>query len=248
VVERGGGAAVIAIHLPSALPAPGESVQVDGDAANHLRVRRVAPGAPVVLLDGRGGRATGTLVELHRGVAQVQVTGVTHVAPPAAIHLFVPVGDRDRMMWLGEKAVELGVARWTPVMFQRSRSVSPRGEGESFDRRLAARMQGALEQSGGAWLPVVDACVEPDALVDIAARTRLLLDAAGEPVGHALDAGAPVAIALGPEGGMDPAERQMLLDAGWCPVSLAPSILRFETAALAAVAVVRAHLSARGES
>ena len=73
--------------------------------------------------------------------------------------------------------------------------------------------------------------------------TSLLLDATGEPLGAFVQQlTAPVRIALGPEGGLEPAEREAFLAHGWRTVSLGVNVLRFETAAIAALAILRAHL------
>jgi 16S rRNA (uracil1498-N3)-methyltransferase len=104
-------------------------------------------------------------------------------------------------------------------------------------------MVAALEQSGGAWLPAL----YPDAIVERALAAtprgaRLLLDAAGEPI-LARRLTAPVALAVGPEGGVEPEERDLFVAAGWVPVALGANILRFETAGVAALAVARAALA-----
>src|SRR5205085_10727821 len=79
------------------------------------------------------------------------------MAPPAEVHLLVPIADRDRMLWLAEKSAELGLSSWRPIRYHRSGSVSPRGEGDAFAAKVHARMLAALEQSCGAWLPFVGA-------------------------------------------------------------------------------------------
>ncbi|MFL5581799.1 MAG: 16S rRNA (uracil(1498)-N(3))-methyltransferase, partial [Gemmatimonadaceae bacterium] len=71
--------------------------------------------------------------------------------------------------------------------------------------------------------------------------TRLLLDAEGPPL-LTIDVQSPVTIAVGPEGGVEPDERDALVAAGFAPARLAGHILRFETAAVAGLAVVRAAL------
>jgi 16S rRNA (uracil1498-N3)-methyltransferase len=147
------------------------------------------------------------------------------------------------MLWLGEKATELGASSWRPVMFKRSRSVTPRGEGSTFQQKLHARMAAALEQSGGAWLPVP----YPDATVEtcIAAAPegiRVVLDRDGVamPPLLAADPTVPVTIVLGPEGGLEPLELEAFAAAGFKGVTLGSSLLRFETAGVAAVAIARA--------
>lgn len=220
--------------------AAGLVVVTDEEAAHHLRVRRVREGERVGLADGQGGLAEGALVRLARGAAEIAVDRAQVVPPLAPVHLLAPIGDRDRMLWLAEKATELGVSSWRSVLWHRSRSVSPRGEGPAFRQKLRARMISALLQSGNAWLPTLHDDVPAErALADAPAGTRLLLDAAGTPAGSVATA-FPIVIALGPEGGLEPAERDRALEAGWCPVALGPTVLRFETAGVVALGVFRA--------
>jgi 16S rRNA (uracil1498-N3)-methyltransferase len=119
--------------------------------------------------------------------------------------------------------------------------VTPRGEGDGFRDKVRLRMQNALEQCGGAWLPEAFAEVTLDAaLREAGAVQGLLLDGAGAPLLSLRESlRAPIAIALGPEGGLEPEERDGLLAAGWRTASLGANVLRFETAGIAALALVR---------
>ena len=236
--------------------ASGETVTLGEDEAHHIRVLRLEVGQPVGLLDGKGTRGRGVLVRIAKRHAAVQVEQIASVEPPPSVHLILPVADRDRMLWLAEKATELAATSWRPVMWKRSKSVNPRGEGTTFQQKAAARMAGALGQSHGAWLPVM----YPEANVEraIAATPegpRLVLDQAGEAIGllmaeaiaNAREHGAgflkPITIVVGPEGGMEPSELEQFKAAGFRAVSLGHTVLRFETAAVAALSVVRAALA-----
>jgi 16S rRNA (uracil1498-N3)-methyltransferase len=174
----------------------------------------------------------------------VDVAAVRRVPPPPPVHLLAPVGDRDRMLWLAEKAVEVGLASWRPVLWHRSRSVSPRGEGAAFAAKVRARMAQALAQSEGAWLPDLRPDADPAAAAAAAEGLRLVLDADGGPLDGSADAGdaAPgaVTLALGPEGGLEPDELALLDAAGFRRARLPGNILRFETAGVVGVAFARA--------
>lgn len=215
--------------------------------AHHARVLRVALGDRVRLVDGAGMVGLGQIVKVAKGGTMVEVETLDRLEPPPVIHLMLPIADRDRMLWLAEKATELGVFSWRPVLWKRSRNVNPRGEGVGFQTRVRARMVSALTQCGGAWLPVLYPDAPPDrALSACPAGARWLLDAHGESA-TALPVSAPITIALGPEGGLDPSERADMLAAGFTPVKLAPDTLRFETAAIAALGIARAALTASRE-
>lgn len=218
----------------------GATVTLGEDEARHIRAVRLAIGDRVGLRDGRGQVASGTLTRAGRTSAQVEVAAVAEVERGAEIHLLVPVADRDRMLWLGEKAAELNVASWRPVLWRRSRSVSPRGEGASFTAKLRARMTAGMLQSRSTWLPDIF----PDAPLHraIAAApvgARRVLHQSGEPMLRHPPRGT-VVLVVGPEGGLEDDELAALAAADFLAVSLGASILRFETAAVAGVAIARA--------
>jgi 16S rRNA (uracil1498-N3)-methyltransferase len=221
----------------------GGTVTLSDDAAHHIRVARVAVGECIALRNGEGKAALGTLVKSSRSSALVDIIEISEIPRGQPIHLLTPVADRDRMLWLAEKATELAITSWRPVMWRRSKSVSPRGEGSTFQGKVRARMTSALLQSGGGWLPEIfpEATVER-AIAAAPLGTRLLLIKDGEPIAG-VPVHAPAVIALGPEGGMEDDERDAFLGAAFLPVKLAQSTLRFETAGVAAVAIAAASMA-----
>ena len=248
-MERGGRAGFevisssrIALFAPELFEV-GKVLTLAEDAANHLRVVRASLGDRVDLRDGRGGVGSGTLARMSRGSVTVDVIEAAKVEPLPPVHLMAPIGDRDRMLWLGEKATEIGVASWRPVLWKRSKSVSPRGEGTMFLAKLRSRMISALLQSRGAWLPEIHPDAPPDRAIAAAPPgARILLDPGGSPILLA-ELAAPVTIAVGPEGGFEEHERAAFLESGFSPVTLGATTLRFETAGIAAAAIARAATS-----
>ncbi len=228
--------------LGSAEVVAGNAIRLGEDTARHMRVLRLDVGAVVGVRDGQGLVAAGVLVRLSRSGAQVEIIEVTRVPPLPEVHLLVPVADRDRMLWLAEKAAEAGATSWRPVLWKRSRSVLPRGEGLGFQARVCSRMEGALAQSEGAWLPqrFPEASIER-AILAAPVGNRIVLDPEGAPlVGPGVEQlEMPVTLAVGPEGGLEQDEMEQLLEAGFRPRSLGPTILRFETAAVAALVIAR---------
>ena len=221
----------------------GRVLSLAEDAANHLRVVRASLGDVVDLRDGHGLIGSGTIARMARGSVTVDVTEVETVDPLPPIHLMAPIGDRDRMLWLGEKATEIGVTSWRPVLWKRSKSVSPRGEGTMFLAKLRARMISALLQSRGAWLPEVHPDAPPERAIAAApAGSRILLDVGGTPI-LSETLSAPIIIALGPEGGIEEQERAAFVESGFRAVTLGATTLRFETAGVAAAAIARAATS-----
>lgn len=219
----------------------GEATRLSESASHHAHVRRLVAGDEIRLTNGAGTRAAAELLPIQRNELHARVTALESVPRTNAIHLLPPVADRDRMLWLGEKATELAIATWQPVRFRRSASVSPRGEGPAFATKLRARMIGALEQSGGAWLPEVREEIDASAVPVPGGAMGFVLDQRGIRILPELAAATgDTAFVLGPEGGIEPDELQLLAAAGWRSVRLASTTLRFETAAIAAIAIARA--------
>lgn len=233
------------------------TVTLGEDAAHHMRVRRLETGVRVGLVDGLGSRGEGVLTQLAKRHAIVSIESAERVAPASPVHLLLPVADKDRMLWLAEKATELELTSWRPVSFRRSKHVNPRGEGPTFQQRVRSRMGAALEQSRGAWLPLTfpEATVE-SAIAASPEGIRLVLRQDGAPLAGALSrslaaarradgpgvALPPVTLVVGPEGGFEASELDALARGGFEAASLGRSILRFETAAVAALATARALL------
>ena len=242
-MERDHRPGVAHFYSTEPLLSPGALV-LGEDAAHHAKVRRLNIGAPVTVRDGAGTTASGTLVRMAKQHLELEIESPRCPSPLPAVHLLVPVADKERMLLLAEKATELAVTTWRPVLWRRSKSVAGRGEGAMFAQKVEARMIGALLQSEGAWLP--QRFMESNAERAIAALpadgTRLLLDPEGEAIAGVPMSG-PVVVAVGPEGGFEKDETERLVEAGFRRVAIAGGILRMETAAIVALGVVRAQLA-----
>jgi 16S rRNA (uracil1498-N3)-methyltransferase len=211
----------------------GAAVLLEAEEEHHLAVRRAGPDSAIELLDGAGTRADGRLLQEGRRLT-VRVERLTTEPQPAATVLAVGAGDRDRFGLLVEQAAQLGATRLVPLETDRAVSVATRLRNAHLER-LRRRAREAIKQSGAAWAPAVD---EPLPLTEFLSRPRdgtaWLADAEGAPP-PGLPAAEPLTVAVGPEGGFTDEERALLLRAGFRPVRLGPHLLRFETAALAAL-------------
>lgn len=250
MVERNDQTAVATFMVSEPIVA-GRTIALGEGEARHVLVRRIGIGERVRLTNGLGCVGSGTLIRLTKTQASVDVETSESVAQGHEIHLMVPVADRDRMLWLAEKATELGITSWRPVVWRRSKSVSSRGEGLGFQARVRGRMSAALTQSGRAWMPTLfpEASLER-AVAAAPSGSRYFLDPQGTSL--LLQAIAapppPLTIAVGPEGGVEQSERNRLNESDFIPVSLAQQTLRFETAAIVAVGAVQAALAAHQAS
>ena len=235
-------------YVPALLQ-PDARIALPAGAARHVQVLRLQPGAEITLFDGRGGEYVAVVERMGRSDVQVQVGAHTAVERelPRAVHLAVGMPANDRMDWLVEKATELGVASIQPLMTERS---VLRLQGERADKKRLhweAIAIAACEQCGRNRVPHVYP-VEPlsDWLaqadwVEPATRCLLSLRVAATPFGDlAIDGERPIRIVGGPEGGLADREEDLLIAAGFVPTWLGLRVLRAETAALTALAVLAA--------
>lgn len=230
------------------LPPAGTSETLsDADAHHAFDVLRLRDGTAVELFDGRGLRCAATLRRSGRHGAQVTADGPAHAGPRPALALTLAQGiaSNDRMDWIVEKAVELGVARIVPLLC--ARSVVRLDESRRL-RRLARWQEvarAACRQCGEDRFPDI---ATPVALrdwlaglpapgqdpagppADAAFGTRLLCHPTPDAMPLAARAGAAGAYALliGPEGGFTPREQSLVTEA----ISLGPHVMRAETAAM----------------
>lgn len=220
--------------------------EISGEDARHLtRVLRVETGQLYEISDNH----QVWLAEVEAAHKErVVFRTVQRLAPqPDSVRLVLLAAliKFDRYEWMIEKATELGVAGIVPVVAARSE----RGLDRATAKRLSRWRKIALEssqQSRRDHLPEVNPPAPfSTALTHAASRRYALDEQPGAPA--LLDALPPersaadsVALLVGPEGGWTDEERAAFTTAGWQPVSLGPRILRTETAALAALAIVSA--------
>ncbi len=225
-------------------------VALSGSAATHLvRVLRLGSDDPITLFNGNGGEFSALITEVIK--RQVIVTPTEfherERESPLILHLAQGISKGERMDYTIQKAVELGVSEITPIATERS-VVNVKGERmEKKLRHWRGIISSACEQCGRNTLPILNP-VETFSY-HIGKQTdavRLLLDHRAEGTIHSIDAGESVELLIGPEGGLSPAERDAAIKAGYRAVRFGPRILRTETAAVAALAVLQAQLGDLG--
>ena len=209
---------------------------IDGGRHRHLfRARRLAAGERLRLVDGSGRARRATVDRLERGRALLRLAVSEAVAAPARrIELLVAPPRPPRAAWLVEKATELGVSAIRFVGSERS----PRRYGDATLARLRRIAGAALEQSEQARLPELSGVHAWSELARLlaAAGERRRLERGGEPWRPAPGRGR-LALVVGPEGGWSEAERAELDSLGCRAAALGASVLRVETAAVAAAAL-----------
>lgn len=224
----------------SALPDVGDAWPLPREEAKHaLGARRLEVGDEVVLFDGRGGIAEGCLegTRLRDGSVPVRVAARRSVPRGGrAVHLATALPKGDRLATLVDMTAQLGVASLTPLRCERSVV----GETASRAERIRRIQVEACKQARAAWLPDLGEETTPGALA-AAHRGRLLVAHPGgaRPREFAARLGDSCTIAIGPEGGFTDAEVERLRVAGAVAIDLGPTILRIETAAVVAAALLR---------
>jgi 16S rRNA (uracil1498-N3)-methyltransferase len=222
------------------------SVTVGGEEHRHLaRVLRVRPGDSVTLFDGLGGEVDARVQRVGRDETELSLgarreSTVSPADAPLTLLTAVPRGGR--MDFLVQKATELGVHRVVPVIAARS-VARPEAGRRSRWQKIA---QEAARQSGRADVPQIDAPVALAAAVsaaDLPGRRFAFFEGERQrSLGAALDDDSSLeatAVLIGPEGGFDPAEIGAARDAGFVTLGLGPLILRVETAAIVALALIQ---------
>ena len=232
-------------HLAEA--GPGGRVSLPEWSAHHAReVLRLRAGDLIRVFDGRGAEFEATLDRVTRAEVHARIGPAVSPRPesPLRITLALSPLKGDRMELAIQKATELGVAAVRPVITIRTDAAArPALKGSRQDRwdKVAS---GAAEQCGRAVVPDVAPTVPLDRLVaePFEGQRVLLLETEGQPPLDSLFDEAPrdLLLLVGPAGGFEPAEVDMLRGNGFRPAALGPRILRSETAAVAAVAIAQA--------
>jgi 16S rRNA (uracil1498-N3)-methyltransferase len=223
----------------------GMSVDCTPEQASYLRtVLRLAHGTAVLVFNGRDGEWQATLRHEGKRGASLLLAALTRpqMGGPDLWYVFAPL-KRARLDYMVQKAVELGASRLLPVLTQHT--VAERVNLE----RMRSNVIEAAEQCGILQIPDV---VEPAKLINVladwpAGRRLIFCDegaATSDPIAALgrLPRG-PLAVLIGPEGGFSEAERAAIVAKPFATaISLGPRIMRADTAAVAALAVVNAVL------
>ena len=225
--------------------AAGARLELSGSQAHYLlNVIRLKAGESILAFNGRDGEWRCTLHDAKKGAATLVVQEQTRgqYEGPDLHYLFSPL-KRARLDYMAQKATEMGASLLQPVIMRHTVA-----ERIKIDR-LQANTVEAAEQCGLVSVPEV---AEPVKLPDLLAnwdsdRPIVFADEAAakvSPIAALSELGArPVALLIGPEGGFHEEERRALLEKPFVlPISLGPRVMRADTAAVAALALINAVL------
>jgi 16S rRNA (uracil1498-N3)-methyltransferase len=223
--------------------------EIHGEEARHLtRVLRVEPGQQYEISDNHAAYLA-EIAEAHGGRVVFRIVEpIPAPRPVAPITLLASIVKFDRFEWIVEKATELGVERIVPVAAARTEKGLFDASGKRTERWLRIARESS-QQSRRVRMPEIlpavrfERAVHFECAIGETAEYRCFLDEAQAPPLLATlpierTATDRIAVLLGPEGGWTDAERQLAMASGWRAASLGPNILRTETAAVAALAIL----------
>lgn len=227
----------------------GDSAALTGDNARHLaQVLRVKVGEQFdIASEGKVRLGTVSSVAAER-VEFALGEEVGGSSGGVRIELLLAVFKFDRMEWAIEKATELGIARIVPVIARRTDAHLAASAVKRAERWRKIAKE-AAQQSRRADVPEIAAPVKLKSALEATAGAgqRILLSEVekGTTLSRALESASPssISLAVGPEGGWTPEELKLFVENGWVSASLGSTILRAETAAIAAIAIASAQLS-----
>ena len=231
----------------------GSCAALVGEHANHLvRVLRVRVGQEFDIATSTEVRR-GRVSAVSEGRVEFELGELVHSVQPAPITLLLAVFRFDRMEWAIEKCTELGVARIVPVIARRTEAHLAATAKKRMERWRRIALQ-ASEQSRRALPPEISEPLRLKEACNLAGDLRIVLSESEQQhsIKDVLDrqtwnptferSGQKIVLAIGPEGGWTEEELQDFQKHGWIYASLGNTILRSETAAIAATAIVVSEL------
>lgn len=218
-------------------------IQLEADEAHHaLKVKRLNIGDAIEVTNGAGWVGFGQLVKGHPRRCEIDIFSVQHIEPPVhCLKLVVGITKTtERMEWMIEKCVELGVQEISFTTMDRTQRSNVNLE------RLEKKAIGAIKQSKQAYLPHLTASSglqealspEPDSpifIADVEAKIDAKSALTQKPIKKTI-------VIIGPEGGFSAEEQQVFLERRAQKINLGPSTLRTETAAIYICALFRSQV------
>ncbi len=229
---------------PSQISVPDKRVVIQGGDVNHIRnVLRMKPGEELNVSNGTDGkeyRCAITAFEEDRVLCELRFVKEDKVELPARVDLFQALPKADKMEWIIQKAVELGVYRIIPVAARRCVVKLDEKKAAAKIARWQTIAEAAAKQSKRGVIPEIsgvmsfaqavelaedmDVKLIPYELAEGMGKTREMIDSLG--------AGQDIAVFIGPEGGFETSEVESAVERGMIPITLGKRILRTETAGM----------------
>ncbi|WP_413699712.1 16S rRNA (uracil(1498)-N(3))-methyltransferase [Psychromonas sp. KJ10-10] len=219
------------------------TIKLGNDATQHINVLRLKANTAITLFNGQGGEFEATLVDVQKRSCEVKIENFIETSneSPLHLHLGQVISRGDRMEFVIQKAVELGVNEITPLISERCGvKINP--------ERMAKKQQqwqkiaiSACEQSGRNIVPtihmtetLIDWCsTDNDAVkLTLHPRAKYSINTLPENINN-------IALLIGPEGGFSDQEVSLTETLNFTETLLGPRILRTETATLTAITALQ---------
>jgi 16S rRNA (uracil1498-N3)-methyltransferase len=232
--------------VPPASIQSGQVVFPSETAHQINRVLRLHPGQRLIVLDNLGNEYTIELDEAGQNAASGKIIQKSPAQGEPLCHLalYLCLAQREKFEWMLQKCTETGASTFIPVISSRS-LVQDLAETHKKALRWEKIIQEAAEQSGRGLIPTLKPAISLAQAVRQGLGKRIILweqeraTSLRQSLSDLLaDSPAEIALLVGPEGGFSGEEVQLAVQTGWQPVSLGRRILRMETAAVVATALV----------
>lgn len=242
------------IRIYQATPlAVNTSIQLSEKASHHVgRVLRAKPGDQLTLFNGQGGEYAAVIKRITKKEVEVDIIAfmAREVESPIDIHLAQGIARGEKMDFIVQKAVELGVKKIIPLITERC---NVRLDNEREEKRLQHWQSVAIsacEQSGRNYLPEVTAPISfNDWLPHVNADCCFVLSPhETNTLTHTkMPVHTSIVLLIGPEGGLSDAEVNAAKQRHFLPLNLGPRVMRTETAPIAAIAILQYQYGDLGE-
>lgn len=225
-------------YTPEIQPHHSSFLLSEEESKHAVRVLRLSVGNIIHLVDGRGGMYKTEIIEAHPKRTSLRIIQVIEDYSPSTYHLHVavaPTKNIDRIEWFLEKATEIGLQEFTPIICAHSERKEVKIE------RLEKVAVAAMKQSLKAYLPKINPAIsfakfiESQHEVQSTKAIAHCVDSAKQYIGASFSMNTKYLILIGPEGDFSEDEIQQAILRGYKPISLGEARLRTETAALASV-------------
>jgi len=218
-----------------------KKIILEKSSTHHLlKVLRKKEGDEIILFDGKGNSCLGVISSLNKSQLELEIIELFDKTLRSGIKISLGQSliKSDPLNFIIQKATELGVASFYPLITDRSVIKLKMTKNRALKWSLIAR--GACEQCGENWLPIIESPMKLDKWAEVEkSKIKIVLYPHANNKISDLDYKDSVSLAIGPEGDFTDYEVDSLIEKGFIPVTIGQRILRAETAAISAISSVR---------
>ena len=218
-----------------------KKIILEKSSTHHLlKVLRKKEGDEIILFDGKGNSCLGVISSLNKSQLELEIIELFDKTLRSGIKISLGQSliKSDPLNFIIQKATELGVASFYPLITDRSVIKLKMTKNRALKWSLIAR--GACEQCGENWLPIIESPMKLDKWAEVEkSKIKIVLYPHANNKISDLDYKESVSLAIGPEGDFTEYEVDSLIEKGFIPVTIGQRILRAETAAISAISSVR---------